>query len=114
MKQQWFSSKIRLICLIESKGSTLYMDSIFVFSAKNFKEAFQKSLQLGRDHERRYVNADGEKVLWKLKEIISLDIIRQKDLDGVEVYSELVVPDGEIEPFDSLFYPETSKPTQTI
>ena len=60
------------------------------------------------------MNGNGEKVLWKLKEIVSLDVIRRKNLDGIEVYSEFVEPKEKIEPFDSLFCPEISKPTQTI
>ena len=114
MKLQWFSTKIRRVCLIESKGADLYMDSVFVFCAEDFDEAFRKALYLGRNQEEEYVNVDNAKVMWKFKEIISLDIVRQDNLDGAEVYSEPIEILGEREPFDSVFHPENSNPTQTI
>ena len=115
MKPQWFSTKIRQVCLIELEGADLYWDSIFVFQAEDFDKAFQKALCLGKKQEVEYVNANGGKVRWKFKEIISLDMIRQENLDEAEIYSESIdIPIKEREAFDSVFYPENSKPIQTI
>lgn len=72
-------------------------------------------MELGKSQERSYLNADNQQVVWKLKEIISLDSIVAKSLDGAEVYSEPVDPgNDESIPFFSEFHPEKSQPTQTI
>jgi hypothetical protein len=54
-------------------------------------------------------------VVWKLAEIISLDMIASKSLDGVEMYSEPVdLSPGETFSVDVELHPERSEPTQTI
>lgn len=111
----WFSTKVRLVCLIENIGATRYMDSVYLFRAEDFTKAFQRALQLGYSQEEQYANVDGKQVKWKLKEIISLDIIREDSLDGAEIYSEPVeLAPGESIAFNDEFHPEKSEPTQTI
>jgi hypothetical protein len=104
-----------MVCLIEPKGGYSYMDSVILFQSTDFDSAFTKALQLGRKREESYLNDENHQVVWKLKEIISLDIIDFNSLDGVEVYSETVDLDpGELIPFNAEFRPEQSQPTQTI
>ena len=111
----WFSAKIRMACLIEPKGGHRYGDSVFLFQSTDFDSAFKKALEIGRQHEETYLNAEEQRVMWKLKEIISLDIIISKSLDGAEVYSEPVdLLPGESIPFNIKFHPEQSTPTQTV
>jgi len=53
--------------------------------------------------------------MWKLAEIVSLDMIAAESLDGVEVYSEPVeLALGEAFLLDVEWHPERSQPTQTI
>jgi hypothetical protein len=114
-EQRWFSSRVRVICLIEPEGGHDYMDSVFVFQSTDFDSAFTKALELGRKQESMYLNVENRQVVWKLKEIISLDVIDSETLDGVEVYSEHVnLNPGELIPFNTEFHPEQSQPTQTI
>ena len=111
----WFSAKVRLVCLVESGGATRYMDSVFVFKADDWGPAFQRALSLGHSTEETYKNMEGEQVVWRLVKVVSLDWIEVSDLDGAEVYSEPVPLDpGENIPFDTVFKPEESEPTQTI
>ena len=111
----WFSTKVRLVCLIESIGAHRYMDSVYLFQSADFEAAFTRALELGRSQEKSYLNADNQQVVWKLKEVVSLDNIAAKSLDGAEVYSEPVdLGDDESIPFYSEFHPEKSQPTQTI
>ena len=111
----WFSAKVRLVCLIEPTGAMRYMDSIYVFRSVDFQTAFKRALELGKSQERSYLNADQKKVMWKLAEIISLDMIASESLDGVEVYSEPVdLSPGETFSVDVELHPERSEPTQTI
>jgi hypothetical protein len=66
-------------------------------------------------HRQNIVNAEGQRVLWRFKEVISLDIILAEDIDGAEIHSELIHLNKEdIIPFDSRFDPSSSKPFQTI
>ena len=111
----WFSAKVRLVCLIELTGAVRYMDSIYVFRSADFQTAFQRALDLGKSQERSYLNADQKKVIWKLAEIISLDMITAESLDGVEVYSEPAdLTPGEAISIDVALHPERSQPTQTL
>lgn len=113
---QWFSAKIRLACLIKSRGLQSYADSIYVFRSDDFNDAFRKALAIGKAQESSYLNSDEDLVQWKLKEVISLDAIPSSLLDEwAEVYSEPVEPlPSEQFPFDYEFHPENSKPTQTL
>jgi len=111
----WFSAKIRVACLIKGVGLVRYMDSIHVFQAENFDAALERALTLGRGHEEEYVNSSQEQVRWRLKEIVSLDMLRQGLVDGIEIYSEPVAP-GPTDLFDYevAFNPDASTPIQTI
>jgi hypothetical protein len=48
----WFSTKVRVACLIEGVGLVRYMDSIHIFHAENFDEAMQRALVLDEDMKR--------------------------------------------------------------
>jgi hypothetical protein len=111
---QWFSTRIRLACIIEPRGLQRFMDSIYVFRSTDFDDAFRKALDIGRSQERNYLNDADELVEWRLKEVISLDLIRPPSLDGAEVYSEPVEAAAKDFPFDTAFRPEDSNPTQTL
>src|ERR1700730_13328226 len=111
--EDWFSTKIRLACFTEPVGATRYMDSVYIFRSLDFDSAFEKALSIGKKQERSYMNAENHMVFWRLKEIVSLDIVGSEPLDGAEVYSKL----GNLEqalPFDAELHPEESKPIQTI
>lgn len=111
----WFSARVRLVCLIEGTGASDYMDSVITFRANRFDDAFHRALELGRREEKEYLNVERKRVVWRLKEITSLDRIPGESLDGVEVYCEISeVPESDVVPFDSKFFPERSQPEQTI
>jgi hypothetical protein len=115
MQMNWFSTKIRVALLIEDAGLVSYMDSVHVFQAKDFDEAKQRALELGRGHEEEYLNSDQQRVRWRFKEIVSLDLLGSELSNGCEVYSEPVkLGSDEHLPFDVNFDPQFSRPTQTI
>lgn len=113
--QQWFSTKIRLLCLLESGGGTGYRDSVFLIQATDFEDAFGRALEIGRGLERTYLNGDGITVRWAFTSVISLDALGRALTDGDEIYSEPLdlAIDSAID-FDTQFSPEQSKPTQTV
>jgi len=89
-------------------------DSVHVFQAQDFDEAFARALEIGRRRQEEYRNANGQLVRWRLTEILSLDSV-QDSIDGAEVHSEF----EEYEPprnidFDATFHPEDAKPDQTF
>jgi len=115
MSQSWFSSRIRLVVLIEGGPASHFADSIILFRAADFEDAFQRALVLGRKREQEYVGGEGKRVRWRLKEIVSLDIIDGDELDGVEIYSESAdFRAGDQFAFETTFLPDESKPGQTI
>ena len=111
---QWFSTRIRLAYIIEQKGLRRFMDSIYVFRSTDIDDAFRRAIDIGRSQEKSYLNDANESVEWRLKEIISLDLIKPPSLDGAEVYSEPVEPSARDFLFDTAFHPEDSNPTQTL
>ncbi len=111
----WFSTKVRLVCLIEPDGSDGGMDSVHLFRAEDYDDARAKALQIGHSHEQEYKNHQGMLVRWRFQEIVSLDAIKAENLDGAEVYSEPIeFEEGEGIPFDTVFHPEDSEPTTTL
>jgi hypothetical protein len=112
---------VRLAVLVDPEGAVQYSDSVFVFQVENCddgselrRRAFARALKLGIEQEEEYLNEAGDRVRWRLKEVVTLDLLGDELLDGMEVTSDLVdlEPDATIS-FDAVFNPEASKPTQT-
>ena len=103
----WFSSKIRFVCLIANRGATRYRDSIYLFQASDYDDAFERVLQLAKSREEVYENDEGLEVKWRTKEIVSLDQIGEKLVGVLEVYSEPVPLEiGTLIPCGTQLHPE--------
>lgn len=114
-QENWYSAKLRRVCLVEGKVATLAMESIHIFRAQSFEGALARAVAIGRELDEDYRNSDGAHVKWRLKEVVSLDLIRSDNLDGAEIHSQFAdVNPNEGLSFDSLFTPEASTPGQTI
>ena len=112
MTDQWFSTQVRILCLIEGEGAVSQGESVHVFRAQDWESAFVRALELGRGHEQEYANGDGDLVRWRLDRVVTLDMLRVEDLDGVEVYSSLSDVSGG-PAFDSEFHPEDHPAVQS-
>jgi hypothetical protein len=111
----WYSAKLRFVVMVEPVGGDTLNDCIYLFKAVDFPAAFERAVTIGESAQNEYRNADGQRVLWRFKEVISLDIIRTNDLDGAEIYSEPIhLKNEEIIPFETQFSPHNSNPIQTI
>lgn len=110
----WYAAKLRFVVLLETTGAEHGENSIFLMRSDSFDAAFARALQIGRRAEHEYLGATGEQVRWRLKEIVTLDVLQAADLDGVEVHSEFT-PLGEDErySFEHVFRPEASQPGHT-
>lgn len=114
MNDLWFSGRVRFAIIIETIGLNGYYDSVYLFRSIDFNTAFRKVVEIGRNNEQSYFNGDNQQVVWKLSDIISLDIIKSESLDGVEVYSEPVSGEDPSLTIEHEFHPELSEPTQTV
>lgn len=112
--ETWFSTRLRFAIIIETQGLVRYSDSVYIFRATDFETAFQRALETGQENRREYMNADGQQVVWKLAEVLALDIIRAESLDGAEVYSEPVPGAEPSWTIEQTLHPERSKPSQTV
>jgi Domain of unknown function (DUF4288) len=111
----WYSAKLRFVVMVEAIGGDLMSEDVYLMRAKDFANAFERALSIGRAAEREYRNSSGQRVSWQLKEILSLDVVSNQDLDGAEICAEGFHLDlaGRI-PVGTTFKPEASKPRQTI
>ena len=114
MNNSYFSGRIRFAIIIETIGLHRYSDSVYLFQAIDFEDAFKRIMEIGYNNEDSYFNIDNQRVVWKFAEIISLDIIRSESLDGAEIYSEPVEGENPSWTIEHKFHPELSEPTQTI
>jgi Domain of unknown function (DUF4288) len=113
-KLSWYAAKLRFVVLLEKTGSEDANDSIVLLRSASFDAAFTRALEIGHAAEQEYIGGTGERVRWRLKEVVTLDALQAEELDGVEVYSEFTSLDyGERYGFDHVFQPEASEPGQT-
>ena len=110
----WFGAKLRFAIIVEQLGLRHYMDSVILFEAEDFENAFNQALRIGRAKEQEYRNGDGQLVRWRLVEVLSLDKIKEENLDGAEICSEPVFTADPSVAIDHQFHPEISRPTQTM
>ena len=109
----FYSARLLFICLVDDgkpKKKNMYDDSVVVFKARDFDDAFKRAVEIGKAREQEYLNADGQKVRWALVEVLNLDWVGRK-IDGAEVASKLhyrvsATPVGP----KTKFHPEKSKP----
>ncbi len=115
MRKRWFSAKVRLVGFVEDGEATMpYHDSIHVFRAADWDDAFARALALGRSHEEEYVNANGDEIRWRLTEILSLDLVAGNSLDGAEVHRMTGRLAAEERHSEGSLDPEGSDPGQTV
>lgn len=81
MKKILFSSKVRFVYIVNNIP-TMFSDSIIVFETIDFDSAFKYILNLGKKWEKNYTNSEGETVIYKLKDILTIDAINfNKEID---------------------------------
>jgi len=101
--------------MVEPTGGQTLNECVFVLRASNFDSAFDRAISIGEASQKEYRNAYDERVFWRFMEVVSLDVIPFEDLDGREVYSELVhLGEEKLILFGTEFNPKSSKPVQTI
>src|SRR4051812_26481167 len=87
----FYSARLLFIILVEGgpgKKRNHYDETVVVFKAASFDEAFARALTLGRKSETNYRNDDGHLVRWALVRVINLDWVGAT-IDGKEVASVL-------------------------
>ena len=113
----FYSARLLFVVLVDQarhKKTNTYDESIVVFRARDFQDAFRRALELGRSREKEYENHKRQRVRWAFKEVVNLDFVGSR-VDGKEVASKLFRAQSE-EPieFEARFLPEKSKPDQSF
>jgi hypothetical protein len=108
---RWFSSRLRFGVIVETIG---LLGSLYLFQSSDFEAAFQEALEIGYRNERSYRNGEGQRVVQKLAEVVSLDMIRSESLEAAEIYSEPIPGSDATLGIDHTFHPERSLPNQTV
>jgi hypothetical protein len=115
MSSQWFSARLRRVCLVGGQESGTTEDSVVLFVAVWFDDAFQRALALGYEKEEEYRNGEGEIVQWKFQSVLTLDIIPELLESGTEVHSMMHLPGDLVSGSAEVpTTPEASKPSQTM
>jgi hypothetical protein len=108
---------LRVACVVEGTGMISEEKSVIVFQAAGPHAAKQRIIDISRKREERYVNVDGQRVRWTVREIMTLDWLEEgPDLgDEREVYSrieDLPEPDHTVA-FDADYPLDAAEPRQT-
>lgn len=114
MNNKWFSATLRFFIVNSAAGKMRAEDSVFLATAADFDDAFQRFLELGKQSETNYRNHQDEEIRRRFAAITTLDMVPASDLNGVEINS---TPIFEADPhftLDTPLDPAGSKPTQTI
>lgn len=107
----WHSTRLRMSRLVDPYGCDTLVDHVLVFRAPHENSWVKKPVEIGRALEREEIG--DKRVVWRLAEVVTQDLLRQKNLDGVEVYSEPVhLSEASIIPFGTTFQPERSTPVR--
>jgi hypothetical protein len=109
--KEWFSAKLSFAHTSGNAKQVNYWNSVFVFKAGDFDEAFKTALEIGRAREEKYWNVDGELTSRQLVDIETLDRISGDLEDGSPVYVETAAGAG---PVERRFDPEAAKPRRTL
>ncbi|MBX3503324.1 MAG: DUF4288 domain-containing protein [Alphaproteobacteria bacterium] len=106
---RWASTRLRMARMVHSRGCEALVDHIVLFYAPFFPE-LSLVLEIGRALERDLGRRETgtQLVEWRLVEVLTLDVLRNQNPDGAEVYSEWI--DGKGSSFGTTFRPETSLP----
>ena len=57
----WFSARLRMVGLLsDNTMSDFYMDTVVIFTASGFRNAFERALTLGRSNEQEYETGRGK------------------------------------------------------
>jgi len=110
---EFYSARLLFVILVDDgrpKKKNHFDESVVVFRAKNFTDAFKRALKLAKSQETDYRNDKGQRVRWALVEILNLDWVG-KQIDGKEVASKLHYrTQANPIPANREFHPEKSKP----
>ena len=113
----FYSARLLFVILIDDGKPRKRHDwdeIVVVFRARDFGQAFERALEIGRSQETEYLNYQQHKVRWAFAEVATLDIVGKR-VDGVEVASRLFSHQSkEPIPFNTQFHPENSRPSQSF
>jgi hypothetical protein len=90
VSESWYSALLRFVTLIDDDEGSSLERSVVLFRAREFPDARERALAIGRSRETSYVGGTGRDVLVRFQGVETLDILGAEIADGREVYSESV------------------------
>lgn len=113
MSLEFYSARLLFVILVDDgrpRKKNHFDESVIVFRAKSYHDAFKCALKLGKSRETDYHNDKGQRVRRALVDILNLDWVGKK-IDGKEVASKLHYrTQPKRIPASKKFHPELSKP----
>ena len=111
----YYSARLHVVSIVDDPDQlqerSYLCDYPFVlFLATDDDAAFMRALELGKQRESEYMNADGQRVRWRLRAVEFIWKLGT-EINGIEVGSILdeYRPDVALT-FDTVFSPETEIP----
>ncbi len=104
---EWYSTCIRLVCIVGEVGIVDIWDHIYIVRANTRELAVEASNNIGHSKEQLYENADKELVRWAFVGIVHLDKLGKRLSSGKVVYlsNALKVRSIPIN-FNAVFFPD--------
>ena len=113
---KWYGVKIIYVISLEGEPTRLdehykdnyiaYEESVVIFKASSFEEAYDKAKVHGKDYEDEYSNYYGQRVVTNILDLVDCflmnDDVTLDCEDGVEVYSSLIESTTDIDPKEFL------------
>jgi hypothetical protein len=103
-----------MVVMHDRDGALDFNDCVYLFRSPkdDWRLALKAAVAAGQANEVSYDNPDGERIRWRVKEVLTLDCLGPELADPVEVHSTFRDPDRPIAS-GTRFEPESSQPEQT-
>jgi hypothetical protein len=95
---KWFVAQLILEIEVEGDNRNVLHKNLVLIEATSAEEAYEKSLQLGKDNEISYENPNSKAVRMKFRGIGQLDVVGNELKHGTEILFEehIAVPEDKI------------------
>jgi len=88
----WYSLESVFVCRVEDiiDDHPLLERKIYLINVLDNEVPDEKANSMGKQLEHEYLNENGERVTWRMKSILEIQELCEKDIyDGMEVFSRL-------------------------
>jgi len=95
----WYSARILMECRVENTGiepdKHMYEESVVMFRAKSFADAWQGAGEMGLRKQITATNAYGQTICWQLVKILDVCPCLDRGSECAEVYCRMLETPGD-------------------